>query len=273
MKKTLKVAWIWVALWVHAFSLQGQECIRVCSWNIANLGGSKSDEEIAYMAKTLRDMHLVAVQEVSTGSGGPQAVARLDDALDRTGYKWDYVVSNPTIGKGIERYAFLWRTDKVQIKGDPYLAKEVADSIDREPFWGVFKACNTTIHALSFHAVPAGKNPSREIRLLQTMNMPQDASNIVIMGDFNLDSNADAFDWLYRAGFDDLLEGVRTTIKMQPAGTQNFANSYDNFIFKGSTLSILDANRVDITPDFPTLQECRLISDHAPIFMELKAKP
>jgi hypothetical protein len=49
-----------------------------------------------YTANYLRDYDIIAVQEVVAGYGGVQAVARLSDELNRTGTKWDYIISDPT---------------------------------------------------------------------------------------------------------------------------------------------------------------------------------
>lgn len=61
--------------------------ISLVSWNIKNLGHSKSEKEISFMAKTLQDFDVVAIQEVVAGPGGAQAVANLADALNRSGAK------------------------------------------------------------------------------------------------------------------------------------------------------------------------------------------
>ena len=70
------------------------------------------------MAKALTDDDIVAVQEVVAGDGGgAQAVARLADELNRTGFKWDYSISDPTQG-GVyssERYAYLQKPSKVKL--------------------------------------------------------------------------------------------------------------------------------------------------------------
>src|SRR5687767_7628360 len=100
--------------------------VKFCSWNIANFGQSKSDSEIVFIAKTLRDFDVVAVVEVVAGNGGAQAIARLSDELNRMGSKWDYVVSNPTTGTPgrVERYAFLWKPSRVKKTGDAWLEQK-----------------------------------------------------------------------------------------------------------------------------------------------------
>jgi hypothetical protein len=59
----------------------------------------------------IRDYDIIAVQEVVAGYG-VQAVARLSDELNRTGSKWDYIISDPTSSSPYktERYAFIWKT-------------------------------------------------------------------------------------------------------------------------------------------------------------------
>ena len=91
--------------------------LSICSWNIENIGQSKSDSEIQFMAAVLKNYDVVAIQEVVAGLGGAAAVARLHDALNRTGSKWDYTVSDPTTGSTYktERYAYLWKTTSFTI--------------------------------------------------------------------------------------------------------------------------------------------------------------
>jgi intracellular sulfur oxidation DsrE/DsrF family protein len=75
---------------------------KLISWNIANFGQSKSDKTIHYIANYLRDYDIIAVQVVA-GYGGVQAVARLSDELNRTGSKWDYIISDPTSSSPYKR--------------------------------------------------------------------------------------------------------------------------------------------------------------------------
>lgn len=73
-----------------------QASITICSWNLCNFGKSKSESEIEYIANTLKSYDIIAIQEVVAGEGGADAVARLSDALNRKGTKWDYTISDPT---------------------------------------------------------------------------------------------------------------------------------------------------------------------------------
>ena len=80
------------------------------------MGKSKDDQEIEVMAQSLKDADLVAIQEVVAGYGGSQAVARLAEALNRKGDRWDYRISDPTSStpQTREKYAFLWKTRRVK---------------------------------------------------------------------------------------------------------------------------------------------------------------
>ncbi|HXL58676.1 MAG TPA: hypothetical protein VN958_20580 [Chitinophagaceae bacterium] len=61
--------------------------ITICSWNLENFGRSKNDSTINFIANTVNDYDVIAIQEVVAGNGGAQAVARLSDALNRRGFK------------------------------------------------------------------------------------------------------------------------------------------------------------------------------------------
>src|SRR4051812_36313463 len=111
--------------------------LNICTWNLKDLGKSKSNEEIAIIANTVKDFDVVAIQEVVAGYGGPQAVARLVDCLSRKGSKWDYTISDPTSSSAYkaERYAFIWKTSRATKRGDAWLEKKYNLEIDREPYY------------------------------------------------------------------------------------------------------------------------------------------
>lgn len=115
--------------------------VKFISWNVENLGKSKSDSTLIFIANTIKDYDVVALQEVVAGFGGAQAVAQLADELNRKGSKWGYVVSDPTSSSAYktERYAFLWKTANVRLIGKPWLEQKFGLEIDREPFFATFE--------------------------------------------------------------------------------------------------------------------------------------
>ncbi len=91
--------------------------ISICSWNIMNLGKSKSNSELEVMANAIKTYDIIAIQEVVTGAGGAQAVTRLVAVLNTKGSKWDYAISNPTTSNNpssSERFAFIWKVTRVK---------------------------------------------------------------------------------------------------------------------------------------------------------------
>jgi len=133
------------------------------SWNMENFGKSKSSYCIAFMANTLKEFDIVAVVEVVAGPGGAQAVAKLTDELNRKGSKWDYSISDPTFSSAFktERYAFIWKTSKVKLKGKPWLEQKYKLEIEREPYFATFEIDGKTITIGAFHTITKTKTRKR----------------------------------------------------------------------------------------------------------------
>lgn len=247
--------------------------VRLVTWNIRDLGGSKNDEEIAAMAEVLRDADLVAVQEVVTSAKGAQAVARLDAALDRTGAAWDYRLSEPTSGDGSERYAFLWKPSRVEIVGRAWLEPSLRRALDREPFCARFRdrATGQQLLVASLHAVPTSKDPAHEVAYLDRLHTGYRADHVVVVGDFNLDEDDAAFDELralgYRAALDDQPTSLRRKRRSGPRG--HLASEYDNVFYETAPLRMSAAGVLDFTASFASLKAARAISDHLPVYADL----
>ena len=65
------------------FSLFINAQVSICSWNIMNLGKSKSDSELEFIAKTINNYDIITIQEVVAGNGGAKAVSRLVSILNK----------------------------------------------------------------------------------------------------------------------------------------------------------------------------------------------
>ena len=243
--------------------------VKVVSWNVENLGKSKSTEHIKFMAKTLKDFDVAAIQEVVAGDGGAQAVAQLADELNRTGSKWDYVISDPTSSTAYktERYAFLWKTSVVKKIGKPWLEKHYTLEIDREPFYCTFDYKGKQFTLVNFHAITKNRQPETEIKHFKFLPDLYPNLNLMFVGDFNCPQSHSVFNPLKKMGYAPLLVGQKTTLKKLVKHREMLASEFDN-IFYTSKISKLDGGVIRFHEDFATLAEARLISDHIPIWME-----
>lgn len=253
-----------------------KESIKLVSWNLLNMGVSKDDDEVEFIAKILKNYDVVALQEVATKISGPRAIAKLNEELNRTGARWDYVVSDATSGAGAERYVYMWKTAKVSLASRPWLvtARGIADKIDREPFMARFKLKaneQQTFLVGNFHAVPASKTPQKEIVLLDELHDIYRKDNLVIAGDFNLSEKQSAFDELKREGYSPVVVNQKTSLKMKKNSTGEYlAREYDNIFYETAPLRIGRSGIVDFVPRFKDLKSARKISDHLPVWCELQ---
>ncbi|MBI4947372.1 MAG: endonuclease/exonuclease/phosphatase family protein [Bacteroidetes bacterium] len=253
------------AFLVNTFLLSAQ-CLKICTWNLENLGKSKTDGILEYIAKTLKDFDVVAVQEVSTSPAGAQAVAKIIDALNRKGSKWDYKVSDPTIGKGTERYAFLWKTSRGKLLKS-WLEASLAETIDREPFLGVFVSGKDTFLLGSFHAVPKGKNPDLETCQFYKIDEKYEKYHFLIMGDFNSPAKSMGFGSLLKRNVLNTFSSQKTTLKQKPsAAGEHLANEYDNIFYEVDEIILNDKGVIDFSKEFTDLMNARKVSDHLPVW-------
>ena len=184
------------------FTLSISAQTKLLSWNIENLGKSKSNSEIAFMANTIKDFDIIAIQEVVAGYGGAQAVARLADELNRKGSNWDYVISDPTSSSAYktERYAFLWKKSKVKKIGRPWLEKKYHLLIDREPYFCTFEYNNKQFTVVNYHAITKNRQPETEIKYFKFLPLEYPKLNLIFAGDWNCPQSHTVFNPLKKNG-------------------------------------------------------------------------
>lgn len=265
--KNIKLTFLLLFVSTFVSSQVDTSSLKIVSWNIQNFGKSKSDDEIFYISTKIKKFDIVAIQEVSTSNFGSQAIAKLDDYLDKTGSKWDYVVSDKTTGNGSERYAYLYKTSRVKLKEKPSLEKSLQDSINREPFKAVFIFRGKEFYLFNIHLVPKDKNPQDEAKKLSELPKIYKDKRIIIMGDFNLPGNHSGFDGLRKLG---LKVGLSKKTSLKSKESDNPMNmEYDNF-FVSNNIKLVESDVIYFYKDFKTLKEARSISDHCPIYCIVK---
>ncbi len=266
-----------LAAWLLLFSLtvcaQGDH-VKLLSWNIRDLGGSKDDAEIQLMARVMRDYDVIAIQEVvAKDPAGAKAVARLVAVLDRSGADFDYRVSEPTASSSAhisERYAFIWRTSKVKLVGRPRLLSAFAKTIEREPYLAEFEWDRKRFRVANFHARPHDKQPEQEIAQLKTLMDTYADQPLFVLGDFNVVSHHTVFNPWKKRHFQLALSGQRTTLKRKPpeSGDEYYAQESDNIIVPAHQVQILERGICDLVAYMGNdLERAGQISDHAPVYI------
>lgn len=256
---------------IHASFLPLKDStIKICTWNIRDFGKSKSAEEIDFIANTIRTFDVVVVQEVVAGDGGAQAVARLADALNRKGSKWDYSISDPTISSSYktERYAYLWKTSRVQRVGKPWLEHKYQLEIDREPFFSTFSMSKKEFTLVNFHAITKSKQPETEVKYFKFFPNLYPKLNLIYCGDFNLPQSHTVFNPIKGQGFVPALNGQKTSLRQQCKGEDCLASEFDNIFYNRNKVKFISAGIIPFYKKYPNLKEAALISDHVPVFFE-----
>lgn len=243
---------------------------KLLSWNLENFGKSKSDETINYIANSLKNYDLIAIQEVVAGYGGAQAVARLVNKLNRKGAKWDYVISDPTSSTAYktERYAFIWKTSKLKKIGRAWLEKKYNLEIDREPYFCTFQYEDKQFTVANFHAITKNKRPETEIKYFKFLPAEYPTLNLIFAGDFNCPQSHTVFNPLKKMGYQSVLVHQKTSLKKECKNGQCLASEFDNMYFNISKITTINSGVISFYKNFDSLQEARIISDHIPIWLE-----
>lgn len=274
MKHLSKKFFLILFLFFSSFALYGQSTVIVGSWNLKDFGKTKDDQEIEFIANTIKDFDVIAIQEVVAGYGGAQAVARLHDVLNRKGTQWDYAISDPTSSSAYktERYAYIWKTSKLKKIGDTWLEKKFNQKIDREPFFIRLSADGKVFTLVNFHAITKSRQPETEVKYFKFFPESYPNDNLIFCGDFNLPQSHTVFNPLKRMGYQPSLQGVKTSLKQKCINGDCMASEFDNFFYNQTKVKFIDAGFIPFYKEFSELSEARLISDHIPIYFEFLIK-
>ncbi len=244
--------------------------VTLCSWNLEDLGKSKSDSEINFIANTLTGYDVVAIQEVvAKDPAGAQAVARLAGALNRKGAKWLYTVSNITSGANSyknERYAFLWKPSKLTLVGKPWLEAKYDSVIDREPYLATFSYNGKQFTLVNFHAVTQSKQPEKEIKYFKYLPAAYPGKRFLFCGDFNCPPSHTVFNPLKAMGYRPVFTQQKTSLKMACDGDDCLASEFDNIWYDPSFVQQQEKGVVLFYKNCKDIEEARRISDHIPVW-------
>ena len=207
--------------------------IKTLSWNLENFGKSKTEAAITFIANTVKDFDIVAIQEVVAGDGGAQAIARLADELNRKGAKWDYSISNPTSSSAYktERYAFIWKTSRIKKICKAWLEIKYHLEIDREPYFCTFQYEGKQFTVATFHAITKKMQPETEIKHFKLLPAEYPTLNLLFVGDFNCPQSHTVFNPLKKMGYLPTLVNQKTTLKKECFNGDCLASEFDNMFY------------------------------------------
>ena len=254
------------------FGLFGQsQNISIVSWNIRDMGKTKDSSEIYFMAETIKDHDIVAIQEVVTSDYGKDAVSSLVKEMNRIKNCscWEYSLSNKTGGSGTEKYAFLYnRTEVDFIKAT--LVSSLDSKIVREPYVGTFSVGVDTFKIVNFHAVPEDRNPEYEITIIADIDTMTETP-MIFLGDFNHPQYDVGFDSLKARGYAPSLIGVKTSLRAKRLRNgEYFSKEFDNFFYDITYFRVRESYVIDLIYKFNSLSLARRISDHCPIVIKIE---
>ena len=245
--------------------------LTIASWNIRHLGKSKSNSEIDFIAKTIRNFDIIAIQEVVVGPEGAKAVAKVVDVLNNKNRQWDYVISDQTTGNSSksERYSYIWKKKKIKINAKSRLATEFENLMEREPFLFFFEYKRQYFTLVNFHAPSKKDQPEKELKYFK--NFPNYYKNtLVFMGDFNLVNTHSVFNPIKKLGYVPLLENQKTTLRQKCLQNDCLANALDNIFYKPDELEVISKGVIHFYKEFTDLKSAQKISDHLPIYIQIK---
>jgi hypothetical protein len=270
----MKLYNIFIITILLVFNGSSRSQVAVCSWNIENFGHSKSDKVITFIANTVKAYDLVCILEVVAGKGGPGAVARLSDELNRMGAHWDYTISGPTVSSSYktERYAFIWKTSKLKKKGKGWLEKKYNLEIDREPYFTNFEQEGREFTMVAFHAITKSRQPETEIKYFKYLPAEYPGKNLIFAGDFNCPESHSVFNPLKKMGYRPVFTRKKTSLKVECPNSQCMASEYDNIFYDPGRVNFIGSGAIPFFQAFPSFKDAKKVSDHVPIYFHFSLK-
>lgn len=247
--------------------------VKIMTWNLKNLGSSKTEDNISYITKIMKEADIVAIQEVVTNPSGAKAVLALHNELNRkSGARWDYTLSDPTISSPYrsERYAYLWKTKRVILSKKAFLEPTYQEEIEREPYMATFKFKEIEFTLVNLHALPKKHQPEKEIKYLKFLPELYKDKNLIFLGDFNTSQSNSVFNPLKKQGYIPAFINQKTSLRQKCINNDCLASEYDNIFIQQDLFTIISAKAIFFFENFETIKEAGKISDHIPLLIEIQ---
>ena len=164
--------------------------ISIASFNIRIYATkSRNNTELALIADRRQQFDLIAIQELRD----EEVVQRTLAILAAREHSYEALVSDP-VGRGVkERYAFLWRPEKVASLDSGHIVPDPRDLFIREPFYASFRADQFDFTLITIHSIYGDHADDRRFEgmlLDDVYRFVQDSDpeeqDVILLGDFNL---------------------------------------------------------------------------------------
>jgi endonuclease/exonuclease/phosphatase family metal-dependent hydrolase len=252
--------------------------LRVVSWNLLHAGWSGQTEWNTYAAQAWNQfgstasaangVDVVFAQEVMYDTSAASLAAALTAV---SGYTWDYRVT-AAIGRTSykERYAVLFRTDRVQLLSHSVWA-DSGDHFEREPQIVKLRHVQTGADYtfINWHTV-FGETAERQAEIQQIAAVfasIQSGSgsdqDVILLGDHNRDATSP-----WWSNLTTLSPAVSHRVNELTSINTScaYASPYDHFWFQGRHVSEYSTSGRDYIGNLCTFRDT---SDHAPVYLSL----
>lgn len=217
-----------------SFFFSPRETITIASFNIRVFSNnSRDNEELNYIADVLQSYDIIAIQELRD----EEVLKRTVAILKERDKEYEYEISEK-VGRGVkERYAFLYRKDKVEVIKEGKFYQEENDEFIREPYYATFKAGNFDFTLITVHILYGSSKAERRPEIIELATVYQKIQDedpteqdIILLGDFNFPPTD--------TGFDNLKSISTMTFLIAPPAKTTITDTslYDNFWFQKNML-------------------------------------
>jgi len=260
-----------------AFIVQGvysQENLRLLSWNIKDFGNHKTHSQIEQIASIIAEYDIVAVQQIDAKElSAEKAMSQLIIALNAKGFDWSYLLSQPTKAKNSlkERYAYLWKTNKVNVLGKGKLLEVLKKKVLQEPFMLHIEWNSEVVTLCNYHAKSYDKHPEKEIKIvfdyLKKTNQPY-----LLFGSFNINENHQVFDILDESTYKPVVTNQKTLLKNYCNYKKYLHLAVDNIYYSNPNFTLISSGVLDYVGDCENLKLAHRISNHIPVVAHIQTE-
>ncbi len=244
-----------------------QQTLKIAAWNIDAFGYrgfERSDTDLKDIAKILSQYDLIAITELMdkeiklSEEGKVEGSREKSDFLELLDYLpgYDYRVSQFAgygYNRGKEWYAFLFKKEvaskKFEVLEPPQLYPDPERKFSRDPCWATFRVGSFDFTVIVVHIHFTDRKKRRdEVRELKNVydtiqGMDPQENDILLVGDFNLDPDDNAFGPLKE------IETLRELFYRKNGCKSTSAQAkplYDNILFDAKYLDHEYANNCGI---------------------------